>query len=153
MHPVLSIRPMRHALCAVILGGSLALAAPALHPAYAAGALHSASAAPAQRLNVYAVLAGTWLGPGLGDAGGCGEEYGQFTLFRNGEYAYTSNSQDCGGFTNAGYYRVRTGVLSLHWVECNYPCPPGTASARFAFFGANAFELVDGGRAYIYYRQ
>ena len=111
-----------------------------------------AHAAGAQR-NVYAVLTGTWLGPGIGDAGNCGTEYGQFTFFRNAEYDYTSNSELCGGFTNAGYYRVQNGVITLHWVECNYPCAAGTVSARFTFVGLNAFEISDPGRTYEYYRQ
>jgi hypothetical protein len=128
----------------VILGSTLGLAAPTLHITYAA---------PAPRLSVYAVLVGTWLGPGLGDASGCGTEYGQFTFFSDLEYAYTSNSELCGGFTNAGSYRARRGVITLHWTECNFPCAPGTASARFAFLGANAFELADQGGTYVYYRQ
>lgn len=111
-----------------------------------------AHAAPA-RQNVYTMLAGTWLGEALGDGGGCNGEYGQFTFFRNGEYAYTSNSNACGGFTNAGYFRVHNGILTLHWVECNYPCSPGTASTGFAFRGVNAFDLFDAGRTYEYYRQ
>jgi hypothetical protein len=120
------------------------LGAPAPHITYAAGTL---------RLSAYALLVGTWLGPGLGDGGGRGTEYGQFTFFRNLEYSYTSNSEDCGGFTNAGYYRIRNGVITIHWTECNFPCAAGTASVRFAFLGGNAFELADQGGTYVYYRQ
>ncbi len=151
MYPVRALRSFRRAICVVALGSGLWLVA-------APTATH---AAPVLRRSVYAVLAGTWLGRGLGDAGGCGEEYGQFTFFRNGEYAYTENSWNgaeeygsgCGGITNAGYYRVSNGVIVIHWVECNFPCAPGTASARFAFLGTNAFELADQGGTYIYYRQ
>ena len=138
------VRSMRRATCALALGSSLWLVG---------GTLPTTYAAPALRQSVYAVLVGTWLGPGLGDGGGCGAEYGQFTFFRNQEYAYTSNSQDCGGITNAGYYRIRNGVIALHWTECNYPCASGTASARFAFLGRNAFELADQGGTYVYDRQ
>lgn len=129
-----------------VIGGALML--------WAGAAPLAAHAAPtAVRQNIYAVLVGTWLGPGLGDAGNCGTEYGQFTFFRNGEYAYTSNSELCGGFTNAGYYRVGRGLIVLHWTECNYPCSAGTASAGFALVGRNAFQLEDGTRTYLYYRQ
>lgn len=150
MQPILSIQ---RATCAVVLGSIIGLATGALLPAHAA---------PAPRTSVYAVLVGTWLGPALGDTGACGTEYGQFTFFRNAEYAYTANSDynfdapypyTCGGITNAGFYRVRNGILSIHWTECNYPCQTGTASARFAFLGRNAFELADGGGMYVYYRQ
>jgi hypothetical protein len=127
----------------------------------AAPTWHTASAASALQVNVYAFLAGTWLGPGLGDTGRCGAEYGQFTFFRNGTYAYTSNTYNetnddgvgCGGITNAGYFRVGRGVITLHWIRCNYPCAAGMASARFAFLGANAFALTDQGGEYVYYRQ
>lgn len=103
-------------------------------------------------------LAGTWLGNAITGPGACGRQYGQFTFFRNGEYAYTQNSEvqgdvTCGGFTNAGYYGLRYGVLTLHWVECNFPCAPGTVSARIAFINANAFEILDAGQAFYYYRQ
>jgi hypothetical protein len=116
-------------------------------------ARQSAHASPMMRQSIYAALIGTWLGPGLADTGGCGTEYGQFTFFRNQQYAYTSNSQDCGGFTNVGYYRIQNGVLTIHWTRCNFPCAPGTASVRFSFLTYNAFELLDLGRAYTYYRQ
>jgi len=147
------VHPIRRAICAVILGSSLGLAAGALPTASTASTLPVTSTAGALRQSVYTALVGTWLGRGLGDGGGCGKEYGQFTFFRNLAYAYTSNSQDCGGITNAGYYRVRNGVLWIHWTRCNYPCAAGTASARFAFLGANTFELIDQGGTYVYNRQ
>jgi hypothetical protein len=117
------------------------------------GAATQAHAAPAMRTSVYAALAGTWLGPGIGDSGGCGQEYGQFTFFRNQEFAYTSNSADCGGFTLAGNYWIQNRVIYLHWTECNYPCSPNTVPARFAFISYSAFELADQYRTYVYYRQ
>ena len=151
------VRFMRRVTCALVLGSTLGLTI---------GALPITHAAPAQRQSVYAVLVGTWLGSALGDTGQCGAESGQFTFFRNGEYAYTENSDyiynpptypynpyTCGGITNAGYYRIRNGAIFIHWTECNYPCAAGTASAGFAFLGRNAFELVDGTRTYVYYRQ
>jgi hypothetical protein len=112
-------------------------------------------------------LIGVWLDNAIGvDPRQCGQAYGQFTFFRNGEYAYTENSEyydiplpsvqgsfTRGGITNAGYYALRNGVLYLHWVECNFPCAPGTASARIAFINAHAFEILDAGQAYDYYRQ
>lgn len=117
------------------------------------GAAAQAHAAPAMRLSVYAALVGTWLGPGIGDTGGCGKEYGQYTFFRNQEFAYTSNSEDCGGFTLAGYYWIHNRVIYLHWTECNYPCTPTTVPAGFVFLGSNAFEIYDQYRTYVYYRQ
>lgn len=116
-------------------------------------------AAPAART---VSMVGTWLGNALGDTGKCGKEYGQFTFFANGQYSYTENSDynfnvrypyTCGGITNAGYFSIRSGVLTLHWVRCNYPCTAGTASAYFRLISANAFELYDSGRVYMYYRQ
>ncbi len=105
------------------------------------------------QVSVYSRLIGTWLGPGLGDAGGCGKEYGQFTFFANQGYSYTENSELCGGITNAGNYWIQNGSMFLHWTQCNYPCSPGTSSSRFGFIAANAFELCDTSGCYDYYRQ
>lgn len=145
---------MRRALAraaAAAAGAALLWAsAPGIGPSgRGAPAAHAAG----QRWTAYAALVGTWLGPGLGDAGHCGAEYGQFTFFADREYAYTANSRDCAGFTVAGYYGIRNGLVSFHWTRCSFPCAPGTASSRFAFIGANAFRLADQGGSYTYYRQ
>jgi hypothetical protein len=141
-------------------GASLA-ASPGTAPQATIAQAKLAAAAPASQ-SIYTFLIGTWLGPALADTGGCAAEYAEWTFFRNAEYSYTQNADygyiggkfyDCGGFTNAGSYRVANGVISLHWVRCNFPCAPGTVTARLRLLGRNAIELIDQTRVYEYYRQ
>lgn len=119
----------------------------------AVGLLGQTAHAAASQQNVYTFLKGTWLGRGLGDSGGCGTEYGQYTFFTNQEFSYTTNSEDCAAFTVAGYYRVQNGIFTEEWVRCSFACRPGSASARFAILTNSAIEFSDSGGTYLYHRQ
>jgi hypothetical protein len=138
-------------------------------PAPAGPAPPASSPNPQSSTAIEAALVGSWLGPGLGDTGRCGAEYGQFTFFQNQDYSYTENTDyiqptaipsmtpgtgsSCGGITNAGTYWIANSVLYLHWTTCNFPCQPGTASAAFRFIDSADFQLQDGARTEIYHRQ
>jgi hypothetical protein len=118
----------------------------------AVGLLGQTAHAASSQQSVYTFLRGTWLGRGLGDAGGCGTEYGQYTFFTNQEFSYTTNSEDCAAFTLAGYYRIQNGIFTEEWVVCSFACRPGYASSRFAIITHSAIEFSDSGGAYLYHR-
>lgn len=103
-----------------------------------------ARAAYSQQSNVYSKLVGQWLGPALGDAGQCGAAYGEWTFFRNREFSYTANYDDCPGVTQAGTYSVQERTIILHVTQgCTEGGCPYTETAYFRFLTTNAFEICD----------
>jgi hypothetical protein len=103
-----------------------------------------------------ASLVGDWLGPMPGDAGECGESYGEWFLHATGSYTFTTNSSDCGGFTNYGSYQVSGNVIDFRQqgvANCATCEQQAAFAVTYRFVTENTLELCDNVRCYDYYRQ
>src|ERR1035437_7527673 len=102
-----------------------------------------------------AAIVGKWLGPFPGSNPSCGSSYGEYEFAADGGYEVVNESDDCGGFTNAGTYTMTTSSIYFYQTSSSSPESPQTLdfSVGYSFSTSNAFTLTDAALSYTYQRE
>jgi hypothetical protein len=102
-----------------------------------------------------AAIVGKWLGPFPESSTSCGSSYGEYEFAADGGYEALNESDDCGGFTNAGTYTMTTSSIYFYQTSSSSPESPQTLdfSVGYTFTTSNAFTLTDAAMSYIYQRE